>query len=80
MSRGGPPGPDRAGAAYEIRGVGAPGPAAGEAFRELALDLEPAATVVSGRLDQDQLHDVLARIQGLGLELIDIRQVGADSS
>jgi len=41
---------------YEIRVVGALGPAGREAFADLAVDVEPATTVLSGRLDQDDLH------------------------
>ena len=62
---------------YEIRVAGSLGPAAREAFRNLSTDLEPAATVLSGDLDQDQLHQLLDLIRGLGLELIDVRQVPA---
>ena len=67
-------------AEYEIRVAGSLGPAAREAFRDLSTDLEPAATVLSGDLDQDQLHQLLDLVRGLGLELIDVRQVpGAPS-
>ena len=37
---------------YEIRVAGALGAAAREAFAELAVDVEPTATVPSGELDQ----------------------------
>jgi len=60
--------------AYEIRVVGVLGPAGREAFADLAVDVEPAATVLSGRLDQDDLHQVLDRVRALGLELMDVRQ------
>jgi hypothetical protein len=59
---------------YEIRVVGALGPAAREAFGHLAVDIEPTATVLSGRLDQPGLHAVMDQIRALGLELLDIRQ------
>lgn len=58
---------------YEIRVVGALGPAAQEAFAHLAVDVEPTATVLSGRLDQPGLHAVMDLVRALGLELLDIR-------
>lgn len=62
------------GQSYEIRVVGALGPAAREAFAHLAVDVEPTATVLSGRLDQLGLHAVLDQVRALGLELLDIKQ------
>ena len=62
-------------AVYEIRVVGSLGPAAQEAFADVALDLEPATTVLSGELDQAALHALLDRVRALGLELVDVKQV-----
>jgi hypothetical protein len=62
---------------YEIRVVGALGAAAREAFAELAVDVEPTATVLSGELDQTDLHEVLDRVRALGLELLDVRPTPA---
>jgi hypothetical protein len=62
---------------YEIRVVGALGAAARQAFADLAVDVEPTATVLSGQLDQESLHDVLDRVRALGLELLDVRQAAA---
>jgi hypothetical protein len=59
---------------YEIRVVGALGPAASEAFADVSVDLEPTATVLSGDLEQADLHALLDRVRGLGLELIDVRR------
>lgn len=59
---------------YEIRVVGALGPAAREAFADLAVDVEPTATVLSATLDQPGLHAVLDRVRALGLELLDLKQ------
>lgn len=61
---------------YEIRVVGALGPAASEAFTDVDVDLEPTATVLSGALDQADLHLLLDRVRSLGLELIDVRRTG----
>jgi hypothetical protein len=62
---------------YEIRVIGALGPAAREAFSDLAIDIEPITTVVSGDLDQAGLHSLLDRVRALGLELVDVRQAPA---
>jgi len=64
-------------AGYEIRVVGAIGPAAREAFGELDVDVEPTATVLSGDLEQADLHALLERMRGLGLELLDLRRIQA---
>lgn len=64
---------------YEIRVVGSIGPAAREAFSGMGIELEPAATVLSGTLDQVGLHAMLDRVRALGLELIDVRQAPAAS-
>jgi hypothetical protein len=61
-------------AAYEIRVVGSLGPAAQEAFADLALDVEPTATVLSGEMDQAGLHALLDRVRAFGLELVDVKQ------
>jgi hypothetical protein len=60
---------------YELRVIGALGPAGREAFADLALDLEPTATVLSGDLDQAGLHAVLEQVRALGLELVDVKVV-----
>ena len=59
---------------YEIRVIGSLGPAACQAFSDLMVDVEPLATVLTGELDQTQLHALLDRIRALGLELLDLRQ------
>ena len=62
---------------YEIRVVGSIGPAAQEAFSDMGMDVEPVSTVLSGALDQRGLHAMLGRVQALGLELVDVRQLPA---
>jgi hypothetical protein len=59
---------------YEIRVVGSLGPAASEAFTDVSVDVEPTATVLTGDLEQSDLHALLDRVRGLGLELIDVRR------
>ena len=58
---------------YEVRVVGALGPAAREAFSGLLVDVEPTTTVLCGDLDQDGLHGLLDRVRALGLELVDVK-------
>jgi hypothetical protein len=58
---------------YEIRVAGALGRAGRTAFADLAVDVEPVATVLSGQLTQTELHQVLDRVRDLGLELIDVK-------
>jgi hypothetical protein len=60
---------------YEVRVVGSLGPAAREAFDDLAVETEPTATVLCGELDQAALHGLLDRVRALRLELVDVRRV-----
>lgn len=70
-------------AGYEVRVAGVIGPAAREALVDLTIEVTPAAgsrpatTTVYGEMDADGLHDVLDRIRTFGLELLEIRHVGA---
>lgn len=59
---------------YEIKVVGSLGPAAREAFADLAVDVEPTSTVLSGELEQVDLHELLDRVRALGLELVEVKQ------
>jgi len=59
---------------YQIRVTGSLGPAAREAFSDVAIDVEPTITVLSGDLDQYGLHALLDRVRALGLELVGVRQ------
>ena len=60
---------------YQVRVLGRAGPCASEAFADFGLHVEPTATVLSGALDQTALHALLARVRGLGLELVDVHRV-----
>lgn len=60
--------------AYEVRVLGQLGPAARQAIAEMSLQVKPQATVLSGAFDQAGLHDVFERIQGFGLELLDVHR------
>jgi hypothetical protein len=63
---------------YEIRVTGALGPAAREAFADMVVEVEPATTVLTGDLDQADLHALLDRVRGLGLELLDVKQASPE--
>jgi hypothetical protein len=67
---------------YEVRVVGTLGPAARDAFADLDLDLdvEPTTTILSGEVDQAELHAVLERVRALGLELVDVRSLPVEAS
>ena len=60
---------------HEVRVLGRVGPAACHSFADFAVQAEPAATVLSGTLDQAALHGLIARIREHGLELVDVRRV-----
>jgi hypothetical protein len=53
---------------YEIKLIGSLGPAAGQAFADLAVDVGPAGTVLSGDLDRRGLQALVNRIHAMGLE------------
>jgi hypothetical protein len=65
---------------YEIRVIGSLGPAAREAFSDMAVEVEPTVTVLSGDLDQPGLHALLDRVRALGLELVGVKQASTDGS
>jgi hypothetical protein len=58
---------------YRIVVTGEMGPAMGQAFPELQVQPGHGRTVLSGDLvDQASLHAILGRLQGLGLDLIEL--------
>ena len=61
---------------YEIRIRGQVSKAVLSNFEGLESDLEPVETVLHGPVrDQAELHGLLARVQDLGLELIEVRRL-----
>jgi hypothetical protein len=62
-------------ARYVIRINGHLGAAVLSAFPALASRWHGAHTVLTGLLDQSALHGVLAQIEALGLELLEVRQL-----
>ena len=66
-------------ASYEIRIRGMVGRSVLASFEDMDAAVKPAETVLTGRItDQAQLHGLLERIQLLGLELIEVRQVPSE--
>ena len=64
-----------ASARYTIRINGHLGATVLSAFPGLAAHLRGAETVLTGFLDQSALYGVLAEIEALGLELLEVRQL-----
>jgi hypothetical protein len=61
---------------YEIRIRGKVGDSVLASFEDMEAGVRPAETVLTGTIaDQAQLHGLLERIQLLGLELVEVRQV-----
>jgi hypothetical protein len=64
---------------YEFRIKGRVGETVAASFDQFDTEIEPAITVMRGPVrDQAELHALLERIQGLGLELVEIRQVARE--
>jgi hypothetical protein len=59
---------------YEIRIMGSLGPAAGQAFPGLTVEVGPTVSTLSGDLDRDSLQVLLDRMHAMGLELVGIRR------
>ncbi len=63
---------------YRIRIRGRLGVTALSAFPSMASELEGSETVLTGELeDRSALFGVLAQIEALGLELLEVRQIEA---
>ena len=60
---------------YELTIKGRPGELLHAAFDDVVVTSGPGVTVLSAELDQAALHGLLARIEDLGLELLDMRLV-----
>jgi hypothetical protein len=68
------------GGSYEIRIKGRLSDSLLAAFEGLTATVEPVETVLHGPVeDQSSLHDLLDRIQSLGLELVEIRRLPTTS-
>jgi hypothetical protein len=62
-------------ALYTIRIRGHLGAITLSAFPTLVSEREPAHTVLTGRLDRSALHGVLAQVDALGLELLEVHKL-----
>lgn len=61
---------------YEIRIAGVVPPEALLDFERLTASVEPVKTVVRGsRLDQAALHGLLARLETLGVQVLEVRRL-----
>ena len=61
---------------YEIRIKGRVGDAVQLAFEGLTVTTEPVETILYGPIpDQEALHGLLAKIQSLGLEVVELRRL-----
>jgi hypothetical protein len=60
---------------YSIRISGHRGPTALSAFESVVSQLTGEDTVLTGVLDQSALYGVLAQVEALGLELIELRRL-----
>jgi len=62
---------------YTIRIKGRLGATAQSAFPTMVSELEGSETVLTGSLkDRSAVFGVLAQIEALGLELVELRQIG----
>ena len=66
---------DPAPALYTIRIYGHLGTTALSAFPAMASQRQGADTVLTGLLDRSALYGVLAEIEALGLDLLEVRQL-----
>jgi epsilon-lactone hydrolase len=66
-------------ATYEFRVCGHLGPTLLQAFPDLEAEMRGKFTLLRGIVrDQAALHGVLARLEALGLKLVDMRQLTND--
>jgi hypothetical protein len=71
---------DPASARYTIRINGHLGATMLSAFPPLESHLHGAETVLTGCLDRSALYGVLAEIEALGLDLLEVRKLGPEVS
>ena len=71
---------DAASARYLIRINGHLGATLLSAFPAMAWKRQGPETILPGMLDQSGLHGVLAEIEALGLELLEVRQLTPECS
>jgi hypothetical protein len=69
---------ETAAALYSIRISGNLGATMLAAFPAMTAEQQEAATVLTGTLDRSGLYGVLAEIEALGLDLIEVRQLTSE--
>ena len=67
-------------ASYQIRVRGHLGATMRRAFPALHAETQGQDTLLQGVADQAALHGVLAQIEALGLELLELRRLEGDAS
>jgi hypothetical protein len=66
---------------YEIRIKGRVGDSVLQAFEGMTVTTEPVETILHGPIsDQKALHELLAELQALGLELVELRRLPGEAS
>jgi hypothetical protein len=66
---------------YEIRIKGRVGDSVLQAFEGMTVTTEPVETILHGPIsDQEALHELLAELQSLGLELVELRRLPGEAS
>lgn len=69
------------GCRYEIRVRGRVGEKTAARFDGFDVEVEPVETVLRGPVqDQAALHGIIAQIESLGLELVEVRRVDESRS
>ena len=61
---------------YEVRVFGRLGEVGRQAFADVDMAFEPPSTILTAELDQVELHALLERVRGLGIELIEVTRPG----
>jgi hypothetical protein len=65
---------------YEIRVAGCLGDTILAAFPELHAELERGHTILTGKLpDRSALYGIVARLESLGLDLVDIHRLSPEA-
>lgn len=59
---------------YEVRVSGRLSNVGRQAFADVEMAFDPPSTILTAELDQVELHALLDRVRGLGIELIEVTQ------
>lgn len=64
---------------YEVRVFGRLSHVGRQAFADVEMAFDPPSTVLTAELDQMELHALLDRVRGLGIELIEVTRPSPDN-